>query len=90
MSREVYSLYKPEPREIMEGWNLDFYRGSILKYDLRYPYDGDPVGDTVKLYDYARMLMIREKRKEMGEQLPDSKLTDDDVLQIIKEEYNIK
>ena len=54
-----YSKYKIQPVEAMEKLNLDFVRGNILKYLVRYK-DKNGVEDLKKAFHYTQILAKKE------------------------------
>lgn len=60
-----YSDLNPEPIQIEEMWNLDFFEGSALKYLVRYKKKGG-VEDLEKVIFYCGRMIDRENRRANG------------------------
>ena len=54
-----YSKYRIQPVEIMQELNLDFVRGNILKYLVRYK-DKNGIEDLKKAFHYSRILLEKQ------------------------------
>ena len=54
-----YSKYRIQPVEIMQELNLDFVRGNILKYLVRYK-DKNGIEDLKKAFHYSRILLDKQ------------------------------
>lgn len=59
---EHYTLKAIQPWDIIKAWDLDFYRGNVLKYILRAPYKNG-VEDIEKAIHYLEH--IRDNYKEI-------------------------
>ena len=47
-----YKRLSPEPIAVINGWNLNFNVGNVLKYIARYRHKGDAIGDLEKAVQY--------------------------------------
>ena len=58
---------KPEPIEVIEGWNLGFHLGTALAYIARAGRKGSRLEDLEKAKDYLEREIVREKQREEAE-----------------------
>lgn len=58
---EHYTRLDPEPIEVIEAWNLDFFRGSAIKYIARAGFKAgqDEVTDLKKAISFLQRLVSR-------------------------------
>ena len=56
---EHYQKAKPEPIEVIEGWNLDFTLGNVIKYIGRYKFKGQSKQDLEKALWYLERAVKR-------------------------------
>lgn len=47
-----YTRLTPEPISVINGWDLNFNIGNVVKYVSRYKSKGDPIGDLEKAIMY--------------------------------------
>lgn len=54
-----YRERSPEPIDVIEGWNLGFHEGNVVKYVARAPHKGNQVGDLRKARWYLDRAIAR-------------------------------
>ena len=53
-----------QPIEYIHLNNIDFCSGNIIKYASRWNRKGDPIGDLLKIIDYATILLKQQERED--------------------------
>jgi hypothetical protein len=59
-----YEAMVIQPIEYIHLNNIDFCSGNIIKYASRWNRKGDPVGDLLKIIDYATILLKQQERED--------------------------
>lgn len=60
-----YKRLDPEPISVINGWDLNFNAGNVVKYIARYRFKGDAVGDLEKAIMYLSFEI--ERLRNIGE-----------------------
>jgi hypothetical protein len=56
-----YSRYEPQPIVAIEGWNLGFHLGNVVKYCVRAAHKGEELRDLKKALWYLdRYIALKE------------------------------
>jgi len=58
--------HDPDPLTVIEGWDLDFNLGNVVKYIARHKYKGKPIEDLTKAFFYLNRA-INKLRRELDE-----------------------
>ena len=56
-----YRINKPEPIEVIEGWDLGFNLGNAVKYIARADHKGNKVADLEKAIWYLKRELLMSK-----------------------------
>jgi hypothetical protein len=59
-----YTKYTPEPITVIEGWNLGFHLGNVVKYICRSPHKGNQLQDLRKARWYLDRHIQRMEKCE--------------------------
>ncbi len=59
-----YEAMVIQPIEYIQMNDLDFCSGNIVKYASRWNRKGDPIGDLLKIIDYATILLKQQERED--------------------------